>query len=335
MILVDAMGGDHAPLEIVRGCIDGVREFNMDKIVLIGKEAELEKILSDEGADMSKFEIMHADDVIYADDPPVDAVMKKKDSSMVKGLEYIRKNPSDVFISAGNTGALMAGSLLKIGRIKGVGRPALAPIIPTLKAEMLLIDAGANADCKPENLVQFAVIGSIYMDKVRGKSNPKVGLLNIGVEENKGNELTKAAFKKLKESKEINFVGNIEARDILYGEVDVLVCDGFVGNVILKLIEGMAQAMFIMLKKELNKNSLTKLGAGLAKPAFKNIKKTMDYTEYGGAPLLGINGGVIKMHGSSNRHAVKNAIGQAILFAKHGVVDRTVELISELEGDLK
>ena len=335
MILVDAMGGDNAPLEIIRGCIDGVREFDLDKIILVGKEAEIEQILADEVADMSRFEIIGADDVIHTEESPVSAIKKKKDSSMVKGLEHIRQNSEDVFISAGNTGALMAGSLLKVGRIKGVGRPALAPIIPTIKEEMLLIDAGANADCKPENLVQFAIIGSIYMEKVRGKSNPRVGLLNIGVEETKGNELTKATFKRLSQLEGINFIGNIEARNILYGEVDVLVCDGFVGNTILKLIEGVAQTMFIMIKDEINKTALTKLGAGLAKPAFKNIKETMDYTEYGGAPLLGINGGVIKMHGSSNRYAVKNAIGQAMLFAEHGVVDTTIELISQLEGDLK
>lgn len=335
MILVDAMGGDNAPLEIVQGCIDGVRDFGLERLILVGKANEIEKILEDERADRSKFEIMNADDIIYTEDPPVAAIKGKKDSSMVKGLEYVRRNPGSVFISAGNTGALMAGSLLKVGRIKGIGRPALAPVIPTIQSEMLLIDAGANADCKPENLVQFAIIGSVYMEKVRKKVNPRIGLLNIGVEETKGNELTKAAFKKMSQLSNINFVGNIEARDIFSDQADVLVCDGFVGNTVLKLIEGTAQAMFSMIKREINKSIITKFGAGLAKPAFKNISETMDYTKYGGAPLLGVNGGVIKMHGSSNREAVKNALAQAILFIERDVVNTTSEQIAKLEGDLE
>lgn len=333
VILVDAMGGDNAPLEIIRGCIDGVRHFNLDQIVLVGRTDEIEKVLADEGADRSKFKIIDARDIVYTDDVPVAAIRRKKDSSMVKGLEYVRKNPGSVFISAGNTGALMAGGLLKVGRIKGIDRPALAPIIPTLQGEMLLIDAGANADCKPENLVQFGIIGSIYMEKVRKKKNPRVGLLNIGTEETKGNELTKAAFKEMSQLDNINFMGNVEARDILSGEIEVLVCDGFVGNTVLKLIEGAAQAMFSMIKEEVSKKTVTKIGAGLAKPAFRNIKERMDYTQYGGAPLLGVNGGVIKMHGSSNREAVKNALGQAILFIERDVVNTTAEQIAQLEGD--
>ncbi len=335
MIIVDAMGGDNAPLELVRGCIDGVEAYDIDKITLVGRELEIQKILEDEGAEKSRFEIIKADDIIYTDDPPVASIKNKKNSSMVKGLEYLQRDPNSVFISAGNTGALMVGSFLKVGRIRGIDRPALAPIIPTISDEMLLIDAGANADCKPENLEQFAIMGSVYMQKVRGKSNPRVGLINIGTEETKGNELTKAAFKRLKQLEDINFVGNIEARDILYGKVDILVCDGFVGNTILKLIEGVAQALFVMIKEEVEKNPITKLGAAISKPAFKNIKATMDYTEYGGAPLLGIDGGVIKIHGSSDRNAVKNAIGQAKLFIEHGVVSTIIELIGQLEGDIK
>ncbi|NMA96073.1 MAG: phosphate acyltransferase PlsX [Clostridiales bacterium] len=335
MIVVDAMGGDNAPSEIVKGCIDGVDQFGLDEIMLVGRSENIKEILNNEGADLSKYHILDAKDIIYTEDVPVTAIRRKRDSSMVRGLEYVRNNPGSVFVSAGNTGALMAGGLLRVGRIKGIDRPALAPVIPTLEGEMLLIDAGANVDCKVENLVQFGIIGSIYMERVRDKNRPRVGLLNIGTEETKGNELTKAAFHEMSPLENINFIGNVEAREVLSGAVDVLVCDGFVGNVVLKLIEGVAQSMFAMIRTEVEKSTMTKIGAGLAKPAFRNIRDSMDYTKYGGAPLLGVKGGVIKMHGSSNREAVKNALFQAMQFMKRDIVGTTTEQIAKLEGDIK
>ncbi|HHU64345.1 MAG TPA: phosphate acyltransferase PlsX, partial [Clostridiales bacterium] len=264
--------------------------------------------------------IVHASEVIGATEQPVSAIKTKKDSSMVIGLQMLRKGQGHAFISAGNTGALMAGALLRVGRIKGIDRPALAPTIPTKKGRLLLLDAGANTDCRPNNLVQFGIMGSIFMDKVLGVSNPKVGLVNIGVEENKGNELVKKAHVELSKA-DINFAGNIEARDIPDGVVDVVVCDGFVGNIILKLIEGVAITLFDMLKSELYSSLKTKIGALLCKSAFKNLKRMMDYSEYGGALLLGINGLVVKAHGSSNAVAIQNAIKLAHSCVKNEILD--------------
>jgi len=319
-IIVDAMGGDHAPREIIKGCINAASQMDL-KITLVGREDVITKELDYLGASRDIFDIVHAEDVIAADEAPVMAIRRKKQSSMVKGLEMVREDPNRVFVSAGSTGALMAGGLLKVGRLKGIDRPALAPLIPTRKLPVLLIDAGANADCKPENLVQFAIMGSVYMEKVLGRSNPRVGLVNIGEEENKGNELTKAAYSILKEQKNINFAGNIEARDIPEGVVDVLVCDGFVGNTILKLTEGLAITLFGILKEEFTKTFATKMGALLLKPGLMNIKKMMDYDEHGGAPLLGINGGIIKAHGSSKARAIENAIRQGKLFVENKVLE--------------
>ncbi|NLO82782.1 MAG: phosphate acyltransferase PlsX [Clostridiales bacterium] len=319
-IIVDAMGGDRAPGDIIQGCIDAVMEYDIS-LTLVGNEDVIRGELKNRNAPENRFTIVHASEVIEADEAPVAAVRGKKDSSMVKGLELIRQDPKGVFVSAGNTGALMAGGLLKVGRIKGVDRPALAPVIPNLGRGTLLIDAGANAECKPQNLVQFAIMGSIYMERVMQHDNPTVGLVNIGQEETKGNELTKEAYALLKQEKSINFIGNVEPRDIPQGVVDVLVCDGFVGNVILKLTEGVAFGLFQMLKEELTKNALSKIGALLLKPGFRTIKNRMDYAEHGGAPLLGIKGGIIKAHGSSDARAIKNAVRQAVLFARNNVLE--------------
>ncbi len=256
------------------------------------------------------------------------AIRSKKDSSMVRGFELLRQDPKGVVVSAGNTGALMAGGLLKVGRIKGIDRPALAPMIPNLGRGTLLIDAGANADCKPQNLVQFAIMGSIYTEKVLGFENPRVGLVNIGQEETKGNELTKEAYNLLKNEKSIKFVGNVEPRDIPQGVVDVLVCDGFVGNVILKLTEGVALGLFQMIKEELTKNALAMFGALLLKPGLKKLKDRMDYAEHGGAPLLGVKGGIIKAHGSSDARAIKNAVRQAMLFARNNVLETIMDSVN-------
>ncbi len=319
-IIVDAMGGDYAPNEILKGCVDAAQEYNID-LTLVGQEDIIKEQLRVIKSSLDRFEIVNASEVIEPDESPVAAIKRKKDSSMVKGLELLRKDPGSVFISAGSTGALMAGGLLRVGRIKGIGRPALAPLIPTRKEPLLLIDAGANADSKAENIVQFAIMGSVYMERVIGRKNPTLGLVNIGTEEGKGNELTKEAYALLKEQKNINFVGNIEARDIPTGVVDIVVCDGFTGNIILKLIEGLASSLFGIMKEEFTKGFIPKMGALLLKPSLKGLKDSMDYAEHGGAPLLGINGGIIKAHGSSDARAIKNAIRQGKLFIDQKVLE--------------
>lgn len=319
-IIVDAMGGDHAPHEIIKGCVEAVQQYNVN-IILVGLEDIINDHLESMAAPKKNFKIIHAEEIITADESPVTAIKKKKDSSMVKGLELLRQDPKAVFISAGSTGAIMAGGLLKVGRIKGIDRPALSPVIPNRTSSSLLIDAGANTDCKVINLIQFAIMGSIYMEKVMGISNPTVGLVNIGEEESKGNELTKAAYLQLKQTKDINFIGNVEARDIPKGAADILVCDGFVGNTILKLTEGLAINLFGMLKEEFTRNIFTKIAALILKPGLMNFRNRLDYAEHGGAPLLGIRGGIIKAHGSSNARAFKNAIRQAIRFIENDVLD--------------
>lgn len=317
-IMVDVMGGDNAPDEIIKGCLEAVNEYKV-VLTLLGREEIIKSKLYALDAPMESFEIINADEIIDPHEAPVTAIKRKKDSSMVKGFEMLRKEPDSVFISAGSTGALLAGGLLKTGRIKGIGRPALAPLIPTRKEPVLLLDAGANAECKPENLVQFAMMGSVYMEKVMGRETPTVGLINIGSEEGKGNELTKATYPLLKRANNIKFYGNVEARDIPEGIVDIIVCDGFTGNIILKLIEGMASSIFTTMKEEFTRGFVSKIGAMILKPSLRQLKNSMDYAEHGGAPLLGINGGVIKAHGSSDARAIKNAIRQGKLF-----IDRQV-----------
>lgn len=320
-LIIDAMGGDKAPQEIVQGCIDAADEYGT-KITLVGVKDVLERELSARNAPKESFEIIHAEEIIGAGETPVMAIRRKKNSSMVKAVDLLKEYHNGVVISAGNTGALVASGLLRVGRIEGIDRPALAPLIPTKNMRgTLLLDAGANTDCKSENLAQFAMMGSIYMEKVLGRDNPSVALLNIGHEETKGNELIKESFKRLKEMKGINFIGNIEPRDVLEGLTDVLVCDGFVGNVVLKLLEGVASSLFGMLKEEFTSTNLSKIGALLLKPRFKNIKAKMDYAEHGGAPLLGINGGIIKAHGSSDSRAIKNAIRQGKTFIDNKVLE--------------
>ncbi|MBE3102417.1 MAG: phosphate acyltransferase PlsX [Firmicutes bacterium] len=331
-IIVDAMGGDNAPHEIVKGSLEAVLEYNID-ITLIGDRDRLEYELKSLNAPMEHFEIIHTTQVITMEDSPVMAIKKKSESSMVKGFELVRQDPNSVLISAGSTGALVAGGLLKVGRIKGIDRPALAPVLPNRKNGTLLLDVGANTECKPENLVQFAIMGSIYMEKVLGRKNPKVGLLNIGTEESKGSELYKAAYQLLKEMKNINFVGNTEAREVPSGVVDVLVCDGFTGNIVLKYTEGLTLSLFGMLKEEMTKTTVRKLGAMMLKSGLRGFKNKMDYAETGGAPLLGINGGIIKAHGSSNARAIKNAIRQGKTFLENGVLESIQGSISIIKED--
>lgn len=319
LIAVDAMGGDNAPHEIIEGCIRAINRDSRVHIALVGPAETIHNLLK--GKEHSRLQVVDAPEVITNDDAPVEAIRKKRKSSMVIGMDMVKRGEAQAFISAGNTGALMAGALFRIGRIKGIDRPALAPIIPTLTGGAMLIDAGANADCKPNNLLQFALMGSAYMDRVMGVDSPKVALVNVGTEPGKGNQLTKEAYKLLEDSS-LNFIGNIEARDIPSGKADVLVCDGFVGNVILKLTEGLAMSIFGQLKKEFTASTLSKIAAALLKPGLVRFRNKMDYKEYGGAPLLGVDGGCIKAHGSSDARAIENAVMKAIKFVDMKVVDR-------------
>lgn len=321
IIVVDAMGGDNAPGEIVKGCLAAVAREPRVRIIMVGRS---EDIGCYTGEKIDRIEVVDAREVIGNDEAPVAAIRRKRNSSMVVGMDMVREKKADAFISAGNTGALMAGALLRIGRIKGIDRPALAPVIPTISGGAMLIDAGANADCKPLNLLQFGYMGSAYMERVLDIESPRVALINIGTEKSKGNQLSKEAYTLL-ENAELNFIGNIEARDILLGHADVLVCDGFVGNITLKLIEGLAGVIFSQLKKEFTSSTVSKLAAAVLKPGLKRMKDSMDYKEYGGAPLLGIAGGCFKAHGSSDARAIENAIMQAVKFIDMKVEEKIVQ----------
>ena len=322
-IIVDAMGGDNAPEEIIKGCISAL-EMVGSEIVLVGKSQVIEGYLNKFRCKDSRISVLNADEVIENEDVPTKAIKTKKNSSMVVGLNLVKDGKGDAFLSAGNTGALMTGALLIVGRMKGVDRPALAPIIPTYNGKVLIVDGGSNSNCKPENLLQFAIMGNIYMKTTFGVENPRVGLVNIGTEEMKGNELAKSTFALLKESG-LNFVGNIEGRDIPMGNVDIAVCDGFVGNVILKVVEGMGKVFSKMLKEEVSATLLSKIGGLFLLPTFKRFKQRMDYTEYGGALYLGLEKPVIKCHGTSKEAAIKYSIIQAENF----VNNKTVEKIRE------
>lgn len=329
-IILDGMGGDNAPEEIVKGAVEASQLIS-DEIVIVGQEDLIKQELGKYKFDEDKISIVHASEVIENEDTPVRAVRRKKDSSMVVGINMIKNGEGDLFISAGNTGALMAGSLFNLGRIQGIDRPALGSVYPILGSEpSLLVDAGANSECKPNNLLEFAMMGSIYMDKVIGRTNPRVGLVNLGVEENKGSTLTKAAYELLDKS-HMNFVGNVEAREVPRGACDVIVCDGFVGNVILKLTEGLALNIMELLKSKFTDGVKAKIGAMFLLDKMKEIKSEFDYTEYGGAPILGVKGPVVKMHGSSNANAVKNTILKGIPFAKENVVGTISEAVFEIE----
>lgn len=317
-IIVDGMGGDNAPSEIVKGVVDAVNDFNIE-VILVGKEDTIEKELTKCKYPEDKIEILNATDVITNEDDPSLAIRRKRDSSMVVGLKALNEGLGDGFISAGSTGALLAGGLFIVKRIEGIERAALTTIYPTGKGVSLLVDAGANVDCKPEYLKQFAVMGSIYMENVMDRNNPKVGLVNIGAEESKGNQLTKETFNLLKKS-DINFIGNIEGREIPSGNADVIVADGFVGNIVLKLTEGMAISIFDLLKSAFYENTKSKIGALLLKPQLKNINKMMDYREYGGAPLLGTKMPIVKAHGSSDALAIRNGIKQLMDFAEKDII---------------
>lgn len=331
-ILVDAMGGDNAPDEIIKGALLAASEVDAT-IVLLGDETIIKNKLG-KGKIPENIEIKHTSEVITAEDIPTKAIKTKKDSSMVVGFTMIKEKEGDAFISAGNTGALLTGALLVTGRIKGISRPTLCPTLPSQNGPFVIVDAGANADCKPEYLVQFAKMGSIYSEKTLGIKNPRVGLINIGSENEKGNELTKEVHELLLQETGINFIGNVEGRDLMLGNVDVVVCDGFTGNVILKTLEGCGKALINIFKAEFSKGILGKIGAVLMipgllflLPALKRIKKKIDYTEYGGALFLGIDGGIIKCHGSSKAKEVRHAIKQAYEFVKNQTVESIKEAI--------
>lgn len=323
-IAFDAYGGDHAPDSVIKGILQSAKEWPNTTFVLIGQDENLcpKKI--------DNIEFYYASEKIEADDEPIKAVRQKKDSSIVVGCQLVRQKKVDAFISAGNTGALMTAGLLYTGRIKGVSRPALAPIFPTLsKKGILVLDVGANPDAKPEHLRQYASMGSIYFRKVLNISEPRVGLLNIGTEVGKGSQLTKETFERLEEDHSIRFIGNIEARDVLYGPCEVIVTDGFSGNILLKNSEGVAQAMLEQMREIFMANWLTKLSAFILKPYLKQFMKEMDYHQYGGAPLLGLAGAVIKAHGSSDATAIFHAVRQARLLVKHGVISKIEEELSK------
>lgn len=329
-IILDGMGGDNAPKEIVKGAIQALDHID-DEIIIVGDSTAIEAELAKMTYDAARVGVVHTDEVISNDEPPVKAIRRKKNSSMVVGLNMIKSGEGDLFISAGSTGAILAGSLFILGRIQGIDRPTLATIYPVLGGRAsLMADAGANAECKPQNLLEFGVMGSIYMEKVIGRQQPSVGLVNLGVEESKGTTLTKAAYELLDRS-HLNFAGNVEARDLPQGICDVIVCDGFVGNVILKLTEGLAINIMKLLKKRFTSNTKAKIGAMLLKDQILEMKEEFDYTEYGGAPILGVKGPVVKMHGSSNANAVKNTIIKAIPFASERVVDIIQESVLEIE----
>ena len=341
-IVVDAMGGDFAPKVNVDGSIDALREFADMEITLVGPQELVEKTIG-EYADQAalagvrdRLSVVDAPEVISTEEHPVMALRRKKNSTFCVGMDIVRRKEAQAFVSAGSTGALMAGAMFKIGRIKGVARPALATLLPVPNRPMLMVDAGANVDCKPEWIVQFAMMGSVYMQKVMGIDTPDVGLLNIGVEDAKGNEQTQAACALMRREQPFHFIGSVEARDALTGACDVLATDGFAGNVLLKNTEGVISMIFGLLKGGLMSSTKGKIAALLAKDTFRQLKHSFDSTEVGGAPLLGVEGAVIKAHGNSNARAIFCAIRQAKKVVDSGVVDLIREGVGQLsvgEGD--
>ena len=312
-LALDAMGGDYAPQEIVLGGLDALNQHDfLEKIYLVGKRDAIEAVLKeaekDKKVDYSKLEIVEASEVIEMADHPATAYRRKKDASITVATRLVREGTADAVVSAGSTGGQMVAALFGLGRIKGVSRPAIGCIIPTYEGGKLLVDSGANTNVDETNLVQFAQMGSVYMNCVMGLENPRVGLINNGSEETKGSELTQAVYQKLKEMDDINFVGNIEGRDVPFGRADVMACDGFTGNVVLKTMEGTAKLIMDMLKEEIYASTKGKIGGILLKPSLSNLKKKMDYAEYGGAPLLGVNGVSVVCHGSSKARAIFKAI---------------------------
>lgn len=341
-IIVDAFGGDHAPLEVLRGCAMAIEEFNPKhnksasagerqfdlKITLTGSEDFLRSLAHKEKISLEGIDIVHTESIIPVEADPVEILKRYENSSMARGFKLLAEGEGDAFVTAGSTGAAVVGATFLLKRLRGVKRAAIATVIPNAKGAFLLLDAGANSECRPDMLLQFGVMGSVYMNKVMGIENPRVGLVNIGVEENKGTGLQVGA-RALLEKAPLNFVGNVEAREVPLGGCDVAVADGFTGNVMLKLIEGMAKFFSGEIKGMLKSNLLTTLGSLTLMGGLKRFKKKLDYTEYGGAPLLGFKKTVIKAHGSSNAKAIKNAIGQAIKCCDNNIVAEIEQAIAE------
>ena len=330
-VALDVMGGDNAPVEMVKGAIDAINKRNDIKVLLVGQEEVVKKELAQYTYNEEQIEVVHASEIIETAEPPVNAIRRKKDSSIVVAMNLVKHGEADAFVSAGSSGAILVGGQLIVGRIKGVERPPLAPLIPTANGVSLLIDCGANVDARSSHLIQFAKMGSIYMEHVVGIKNPKVAIVNIGAEEEKGNALVKETFPLLKECEDINFIGSIEARDIPQGMADVIVCEAFVGNVILKLCEGLAAVLVRKIKQGMLSSLKSKIGALLVKPALKDTLKTFDTSEHGGAPLLGLNGLVVKTHGSSKAIEVSNSIIQCVTFKEQGINDKIRERIQVKE----
>ena len=327
-VAVDAMGGDNAPAEIVKGSVEAVLASEKLKVYLVGHKEAVETELSKYSYPAERVEVVHAEEVIEMAEPPVMAIRRKKDSSIVVAMNMVKRGECDAYVSAGSTGANLVGGQVIVGRIRGVERPPLAPLLPTAKGVSLLVDCGANVDVRPSHLVQFAKMGSIYMEHVMGVKNPRVAIVNIGAEEEKGNALVKETFPLLKECTDINFIGSIEARDIPAGYADVIVCEAFVGNVILKLYEGVGATLIKEVKAGMMTSLRSKVGALLVKPALKQTLKRFQTDEHGGAPMLGLNGLVVKTHGSSKAIEIKNSILQCIAFTEQDINGKIRENIS-------
>ncbi len=330
-VILDGMGGDHAPKEIVKGAVQAIDEIQ-GEIVVVGDEKAIRAELKKNKYEGNRIKVVHASDVITMEDSPVKAIKRKKESSMVIGLNMLKDGEGDMFVSAGNTGALVVGSRLLLGRIRGIDRPALASIFPNMAdgEPALLVDAGASAESKARNLLEYGIMGNLYVEKVWGRSKPRIGLVNLGAEESKGTSITKDAYQMLKNS-HMNFIGNIEGRDIPVGACDVIVCDGFTGNVVLKLTEGVSLSIFKLVKKALTSSPKGMLGGLLVKGNLNQLRNEFDYEEYGGAPILGVNNPVIKMHGSSSARAVRSAIIRGIPYAEEKVVEMIKEELLEVD----
>lgn len=326
-VAVDAMGGDNAPLEIVKGAVEAVNANQKIIVYLTGKKDAIQQELGKYTYDNKRIEVVNAEEIIETAEPPVMAIRKKKDSSIVVALNLVKDGTCDAFVSAGSSGAVLVGGQLIVGRIKGIERPPLAPLIPTETGCSLLIDCGANVDARPSHLVQFAKMGSVYMENVMGVEKPRVAIVNIGAEEEKGNALVKETFPLLKNCPEINFIGSIEARDIPTGYADVIVCEAFAGNIILKMYEGVGATLIKKVKAGMMTSLRSKIGALLVKPALKETLKGFSLEEYGGAPLLGLNGLVVKTHGSSKSIEIRNSILQCVTFKEQKINEKIKEKV--------
>lgn len=331
-IIVDAFGGDNAPLEIIKGCIDAQKEYGVD-IMLTGDKDKIKKCAQDNSLDISSFEIKHSDSVFEMTAPPTEILKSKRGTSLGVGLDALALGEGDAFVSAGSTGAILIGATFIVKRIKGVKRPCLGAVMPSAKGPFILADTGANVECTPDMLCSFARLGSLYMEKIMGMASPRVALANIGAEETKGTPTLVEAHKKLAEIKDINFTGNIEVRNIPFGEADVVVADGFTGNVIVKMYEGVAKSITNQIKEIFMKNAFTKLSYLGVKSGMDEFKEKMNYKKYGGAPLIGVRKPVIKAHGSSDAYAVKNAVGQAVKYIDSGFTDIVSQSMKDGENN--